>query len=210
MTNFKTYGLMKEFAEQCPDIFKRSCVVGVFDGNHFTRALVEVKDQLEVLDLYDDLRDIPLEKRDVYRTMWKEWGVEVKEEDGADKLNGDYTFIKTEINATPYHDDYHSPVNPWIGFENTIVALNGFGSSIYSTIKMCEWIKESRIFPIWKYRDYLYFATTQEKKDEVWDYVIDNIKIPIVIKKYKGGDYIDLFSWYASKIEELKEQESDD
>ena len=183
--------LITELIRSCPEIFRKTCVVGVYDGTHFTKALLECKDQIDILHMYEDFRDMDKDEIPYFKKLYESWKAEVFYQTG--EIGGDYTLQKLEfLKEMKFNKD-----------SDTIITGPGFGTNIDITAVLIEWMDKKELIPVWKYNDYIFFAQNQNRYNRAYNYIIENLKMPYHIRSTKHGDIIDLNNWY-SQVKEFK------
>jgi hypothetical protein len=189
------------FVNSCPEIFKKSCVIGAYDGSHFTFALINDKIDCTVYENFSDMEEseIPFFKK-LY-DEWRSFGLKVSYEDGFKEcVKETWTFLKTEI--PPFKIEDFLKQND---FSKTVIAINGYGSGLRVTHNICDAIDNGFLYPIAKYADYVFFTTSEEYRKDRYDYIkskLDEIKYKYHVKHYRYYGYLDLQSWYAMILEE--------
>lgn len=152
-----------------PEIFKNTSMIGIFDGQDICSCFLNSAHVLNKLKFYENFQDSDENSQEKLLNLYSNWqqqisNLEIIIGDGTENL--DYSgldFLFTDA----YNIDYRTYfLNN--KFDNTLLAICGYGAELARTIDLSVIIDNKKIFPVMLYNGFLFFTNNIEKHTEIY------------------------------------------
>lgn len=179
------YNLIADLIEHNPVLFKNTAMVGIYDGQDICSCFLNKASCLETLQFYENFQDSESEdSKNRLLNLYNSWKNEIPNfmfEIG----NGTELSSKKEFDfffTDAYDIDYRSYFNDK-KFNNTLIAICGFGAELTRTVDLSVSIYNKNIYPVMLYNGFLFFCNTDSKYKKVhrqFKQFFDNLSISYV------------------------------
>lgn len=157
------YPLIANLIDTLPLLFSKSAMIGIYDGQDICSCFLNKAHVLKNLYFYENFHDSEsdesknnlIKKYNYWETNVPNLSIEIG--DGTALLTSDpIDFLFTDA----YNIDYSTYfLNKQ--FNNTLMAICGYGAEIKRTVDLSVAIKENKIFPVLLYKDFLFFTNNK-------------------------------------------------
>jgi hypothetical protein len=170
----ESYPAVGDLIRNFPDLFKKTEMIGIFEGKDICSSFLLNNANCDSIIFYENLSftdDINVKNQ--FKTLYKEWektvpNLTIHIKDGSEfKGYSDFVFIDTTIPLSVFIKDNFKKLT------QSISASPGFGINLKCTLEMSKLILDKTIFPIFVYRDYLFYCYNQDKQLQVINLLIN-------------------------------------
>lgn len=167
------YNLIADLVEHKSALFKNTAMIGIYDGQDICSCFLNKAECLDKLYFYENFQDSQqAEEKDRLLSLYNFWEKNIKNfsisfGDGTANLTTDpIDFLFTDaynINYLEYFLDKR--------FDNTLMAICGFGAELTRTVDISVCIHNKQVYPVLLYNGFLFFVNNKDKYDAVYPQV---------------------------------------
>ena len=157
------HALIADLIELTPSLFNKTAMVGIYDGQDICSCFLNSASKLESLHFYENFHDaITVESKNHLLNKYSEWqsaipNLTISIGDGTLlSKNHSVDFFFTDA----YNIDYRSYFLD-SQFDNTLIAMCGYGAAIERTVSISVCIDNRELFPVMLYNGFLFFTNSQ-------------------------------------------------
>ena len=173
------YQIIEDLVLHDPAVFYNTAMIGIFDGQDICSCFLNSANVLNTVTFYENFQDFNDESKYKLLELYDIWkkeipNLEIKIGDGTSILEtDDLDFLFTDA----YNIDYTTYfLNK--SFDNTLIAICGFGAELSRTVGLSIAIQNNGIFPIMLYKGFLFFTNNKPKYNEIYkkfkQFVVEN------------------------------------
>ncbi len=152
-----------------PTMFYNTSMVGIYDGRDICSCFLNNAECFKKLTFYENFQDSNEESKNSLLELYSEWQKEIPNldiviGDGTEKLLYDnLDFLFTDA----YNIDYMTYfLND--KFNNTLLAICGYGAEISRTVGISVAIEFKKIYPVMLFNGFLFFTNNEIKYKDVY------------------------------------------
>lgn len=161
----ESYPEIGNLIRNMPSLFEVSELIGIFEGKDICSSFLLNSEYLKTITFYENFQftDNP-SIQETFKSLYKSWeeqisNLKVHIENG-NNFRGNSTFVLI---------DTTEPLSKFIEnnskkLKKSMAASPGFGVTLSSTVEMSKCIIGEKIFPIFLYRDYLFYCFSKKRQ----------------------------------------------
>jgi hypothetical protein len=164
------YNLIADLIEYNPLLFKNTAMIGIFDGQDICSCFLNNASYLNRLYFYENFHDSQQDKeKEKLLSLYESWknsipNLEIFIGDGTKNL------VNTHIDFL-FSDAYNIDYKTYFlnnRFDNTLLAICGYGAELVRTIDVSVCIDNRKIFPILLHNGFLFFVNNSNLYDKTY------------------------------------------